>query len=198
MKLRIAALAHVACWPIALSRPLSLSLVGAARRAPRRTTPAVVADARHGLERRRRWRAAGWGGAASYGVGEIMAGCCCARRDRAQSSSLFIPCWSRAQSAAPNDTRGRRRCAPWIGAPAEVASGGLGRRRELWGRRNHGRVLLRTARSGSVVLSLYPLLEPRAERRAERHPRSSPMRAMDWSAGGGGERRVGAAPRAMG
>src|ERR1700683_2177166 len=53
-----------------LSRPLSLSLVGAARRAPRRTTPAVGADARHGLERRRWWRAAGWGGAARYGVGE--------------------------------------------------------------------------------------------------------------------------------
>ena len=36
--------------------------------------------------------------------------------------------------------------------------------------------LLRTARSGSVVLSLYPLSQPRDERRAEQHLRSAPIR----------------------
>jgi hypothetical protein len=40
-----------------------------------------------------------------------MAAGCCARRYRAQSSSLFIPCRSRATSAAPNNTRGWRRSA---------------------------------------------------------------------------------------
>jgi hypothetical protein len=66
-----------------LSRPLSLSLVAAARRAPRRTTPAVVGDARHEMECGRWWRSGCWGGAASYGVGESMAAGCCAQRNRA-------------------------------------------------------------------------------------------------------------------
>ena len=35
--------------------------------------------------------------------------------------------------------------------------------------------LLRTALSGSVVLSLYPLSQPRDERRAEQHPRLAPI-----------------------
>ena len=43
--------------------------------------------------------------------------------------------------------------------------------------------LLRTALSGSVVLSLYPLSQPRDERRAEQHPRSAPIRrwGFGWS-----------------
>ena len=154
-----------------LARPHSLSIVAAARRAPRRTTPAVGADlpmaaspgrrsrgewraelrgresmaagllrtARSGSlvltlypllqprdERRaeqhprlapiRRWRlrlvgGAEESGALSYGVGNRWPPACCARRDRARSSSLFIPCCSRATSAAPNNTRGWRRSA---------------------------------------------------------------------------------------
>ena len=91
-----------------LSRPLSLSLVAAARRAPRRTTPAVGADPPMGL---RLVGGAEVSGALSYGVGNRWPPACCARRDRAQSSSLFIPCRSRATSAAPNNTRGWRRSA---------------------------------------------------------------------------------------
>ena len=76
-----------------LSRPLSLSIVAAARRAPRRTTPAVGADPPMGL---RLVGGAEVSGALSYGVGNRWPPACCARRDRAQSSSLFIHCRSRA------------------------------------------------------------------------------------------------------
>ena len=48
-----------------------------------------------------------------------------------------------------------------------------------------GRQLLRTAASGSVALSLYPLAQPRDERRAERHPPSAPVGRT-----GGAELRV--------
>jgi hypothetical protein len=58
-----------------------------------------------------------------------------------------------------------------------VAIGGLGRCRELRGRRIDGRRLLRTAALVSVVLSLYPFAQPRAERRAETHPPSAPVGA---------------------
>ena len=64
----------------------------------------------------RRWRlrlvgGAEVSGALSYGVGNRWPPACCARRYRAQSSSLFIHCRSRATSAAPNNTRGWRRSA---------------------------------------------------------------------------------------
>ena len=95
---------------------------------------------------------------------------------------IFIHC---AQPRAnerrtPNNTRGWRRSAD--GASAGRWSRGEWRA-ELQGRESMAAGLLRTARSGSVVLSLYPLLEPRAERRAERHPRWSPIRrwGFGWS-----------------
>ena len=47
--------------------------------------------------------------------------------------------------------------------------------------------LLRTARSGSVVLSLYPLSQPRDERRAEQHPRLAPIRRWRLRLVGGAE-----------
>ena len=56
-------------------------------------------------------------------------------------------------------------------------------RAELRGRESMAAGLLRTARSGSVVLSLYPLSQPRDERRAEQHPRLAPIRrwGFGWS-----------------
>ena len=90
----------------------------------------------------------------------------------ALSGSVVLSLYPLSQPRDERRAEQHPRLAPIrrVGGGAEVSAA-----LSYWGRESMAAGLLRTALSGSVVLSLYPLSQPRDERRAEQHPRLAPI-----------------------